>query len=510
MRRWTWRPSASFGGEAADGSFEFALLLGIPLVGAAVSVRVGAARRSLLWALCWSLAWAAAGGLSVQRVFVEGPLDAASGWLYLDALSGYHLAVISLVFALCSVSAYHYFGREVDSGKLAPRIARRFGLLWAGACFSLTLVLASNNLATMWVGVELTTLTTAFLIRLHVTRPSLEATWKYLVVCSVGVAFAFLGVVFMAAAARGVLPSDEQSTMWTRLAAAAGQLDPGLVKAGFLFVLVGFGTKAGLAPMHTWLPDAHSQAPGPVSALFSGALLNSALYCIMRYVPLAEGATGGVGWARSLLVAFGLLSLLLAAAFIVFQRDVKRLLAYSSVEHIGLITLGIGLGPAGALAALFHVFNHSATKTSAFLAAGRLSQATGTSEILAMRGALRAQPFWGGLLVASLFSLVGAAPFAVFVSEYMLVAAAAGSGAWGVAALLLGGLAVAFAGGAAQAVALGWGPPPAGAPPPVRAPPFEAAAALLPLALVLAVGLVVPAVLVGALHQAAAVLGGAG
>ncbi len=461
----------------------------------------------LALSVAWVGAWTAVAVEAASRALSGGPLEAGSGWLLLDALSAYHLCVMALVFALSTSFAYGYFGREVDAGKLPPRIARRFGVLWAGALFSMTLVLTSNNLGVMWAGVELTTLSTAFLIRLHVTRASLEATWKYLVICSVGVALAFLGVVFMAASARGVLPGGDEPTMWRSLLAVSGQLDPGLAKAGFLFVLVGFGTKAGLAPMHTWLPDAHSQAPAPVSAVFSGSLLNAALYCIMRYLPIVEGATGRSGWALSLLVVFGLGSVLVAAAFIVFQRDVKRLLAYSSVEHIGIITLGLGLGPAGTFAALFHVLNHSASKSVAFFAAGRLSEAYGGTEIARLRGAARAVPLWGGALVASLASLMGAAPFAIFVSEFLVLQAAAASGAWAVVGLLVLGLGVVFAGALTHLMGIGWGEPLA-VPKAARAGPGEAALVIAPLVALVVLGVFMPAPLRDALEQAARVVGG--
>jgi hydrogenase-4 component F len=490
-----------------DGSLEFLLLLGLPLLGAGVSLSLGEPRRVLAWSGVWVGAWALVAFEAASRVFQGEALDGASRWLMLDALSAYHLCVMAVVFVLSTAFAYFYFGREVDEGKLSPRIARRFGMLWAGALFAMTLVLSSNNLGIMWVGVEFTTLSTAFLIRLHVTHESLEATWKYLVICSVGVALAFLGVVFVAASARAVLPSGEEATMWTSLVAVSAKLDPGLAKAGFLFVLVGFGTKAGLAPMHTWLPDAHSQAPGPVSAVFSGSLLNAALYCILRYVPIVEGATGRSGFALSLLVVFGLGSLLLAAAFMVFQRDIKRLLAYSSVEHIGIITLGIGLGPLGTFAALFHVLNHSVSKSVAFLAAGRLAEAYGGSEIARMRGAARAQPLWGGALVASLLSLVGAAPFAVFLSEFLVLQAAAAAGAWAVVALLVLGLGIVFAGVVVHLVAIGWGEP-SFQTKVSRAGPFEAATVVVPLAALVVLGLFMPGALRDALDQAVRVVGG--
>src|SRR5262249_19777858 len=287
---------------------------------------------------------------------------------------------------------------------LARITARRFGALWLGAEAAMLLVLISDNLGVMWVGMEATTLLTAFLISLHPSGLSLEAMWKYLIICSIGIAFAFMGTLLAAAAIRSGSAAAE-ALFWTRFAAADTTLDPTLMKFAFLFVLVGYGTKAGLAPLHSWLPDAHSQAPAPVSAMFSGFLLNTALYCILRYIPLVGHALGGA-LVENLLVFFGGFSILVAAAFIVFQRDAKRLLAYSSVEHLGIITLGFGLGPLGSFAALFHMLNHSLSKSLAFFAVGQLGQRYGTHDMSVLTGALRADRIWGLGLLGSILALI--------------------------------------------------------------------------------------------------------
>jgi hydrogenase-4 component F len=316
-----------------------------------------------------------------------------------------------------------------------------------------------------------------------------------------------MGVVLFAASARGVLPNASDATMWRSLVGVAGSLDPALVKAGFLFVLVGFGTKAGIAPMHAWLPDAHSQAPGPVSAVFSGSLLNSAMYCLMRFLPIVQGAQGGGAWALDLLVVFGLLSILLAAAFMVFQRDLKRLLAYSSVEHIGIVALGLGLGPAGAFAGLFHVLNHSTTKSVGFLAAGRLGQLFGSLDMRRMRGASAVSPLWGGALVVSLLALIGMAPFAVFLSEFLVLKAAADAGAWAVVVLFVVGTSIVFAGVLRHLIAIGWGEgEAAGEFKP--GPRWEIALPAVPLAAVFVLGLWMPALMRTALDQATRIIAG--
>ncbi len=283
-----------------------------------------------------------------KSVFAAGhPVTAARGWLFVDALSAWHLGVLLVIFAMSTFFAWSYFGREVATGEMRLKAARRFGALWLASLSAMTLVLVSNNLGIVWVGIEATTLLTAFLICVHVTPSSLEATWKYLIMCSVGVALAFVGTLFAGVAAARLGSTGADALLWTRLSERAGSLDPVTMKTAFIFLLVGYGTKVGLAPLHSWLPDAHSQAPAPVSAVFSGFLLNTALYSILRYVPLVEAATGHHGWALRLMLIFGLVSIAVAAAFILMQHDGKRLLAYHSVEHMGIIALGVGLGGVG-------------------------------------------------------------------------------------------------------------------------------------------------------------------
>src|SRR6266851_9433806 len=290
-------------------------------------------------------------------VLANGFVTAADGWFYIDAFSAFYLVVLVLVFLLSSAFAGVYFAHETGQHGFTLPVARRFGALWLGSLTAMMLVLVSNNLGIMWVGMEATTLLSAFLISLYPSRLSLEAMWKYLIICSIGIAFAFMGTLLAAASIRSGSAAEADGLFWTKLASAEAHLDPTLMKFAFIFILVGYGTKAGLAPIHSWLPDAHSQAPTPVSAMFSGFLLNTALYCIMRFVPPTQHALGG-NFVSGLLIFFGSLSILVAADFIVFQQDAKRLLAYHSVEHLGIITLGFGLGPLGAFAALFHTLNH--------------------------------------------------------------------------------------------------------------------------------------------------------
>jgi hydrogenase-4 component F len=399
-------------------------------------------------------------GLAVQlwRIVVPGGRSVSVDDLFfVDAFSAFHLIVLALVFLLCSLFAAIYFADGAEHA-LSRGQARRFGALWLGSLAAMALVLVADNLGIMWVGMEATTLLTAFLISLHANRLSLEAMWKYLLICSVGIAFAFIGTIFTAASAKGAGSFGADALLWTRLAAPGVHLDPTLMTFAFVFVLVGYGTKAGLAPIHSWLPDAHSQAPAPVSAMFSGFLLNTALYCILRYAVLVRHALGG-GFADRLLIAFGMLSILVAAGFIVFQRDAKRLLAYSSVEHLGIMTLGFGLGPLGSFAALFHMLNHSLSKSLAFFAVGRLGQHYGTHDMGTLAGALRTDRVWGLGLLGSILSLIGVAPFAIFMSEYQLLRAAVGTDAWVVLVLFLAAGAVVFIAALRQLIDMAYGEP---------------------------------------------------
>ena len=482
------------------------LIIALPAAGSLLCLALPSSRAVLAATAAGVPAIAAASGVVVWRVFAHGPLMTTGRWLLLDALSAYHLAVMMLVFALSSIFARVFFGAE--AAPLSRRRARRFGALWYGALSAMALVVLSNNLAIMWVGVEATTLLTAFLICLQVSPASLEATWKYLIVCSVGVAFAFMGTLLVASAAASAGLEPAQFLNWTYVHGIASQLDPKVIKLAFIFLLVGYGTKAGLAPLHSWLPDAHSQAPAPVSALFSGFLLNTALYCLMRFLPIVETATGGDGWGRGLLIFFGIFSILLAAAFILAQHDLKRLLAYHSVEHLGIIAVGLGLGPLGSFAALFHTLNHSVCKALGFFSAGRIGQIYGTHDMRRITGALKAHALWGAGLFGGFLALIGLAPFAIFLSEFLIIKAAAETRAYGTLVLFLLGAGIVFVGALRHAIDMAWGTPPA-APAPWRASLIEGLIVVAPLALLVILGLWMPQPFQDMLSSAARILAGA-
>jgi len=482
------------------------LMLGVAIGGAALCLVLQRARHVLSVIVAVSAAEMLL-AVNIWAAVLAGPgfVTVAEQWLYVDAFSAFHIAVLVLVFLLSSAFAGVYFTSEAEHDFTLP-VARRFGALWLGSLAAMLLVLASNNLGIMWVGMEATTLLSAFLISLYPSRLSLEAMWKYLIICSIGIAFAFMGTLLAAASIQSGGATEADALFWTHLASSDAHLDPTLMKFAFVFALVGYGTKAGLAPIHSWLPDAHSQAPAPVSAMFSGFLLNTALYCIMRFVPPAQHALG-TDFAGGLLTAFGTLSILVAAGFIVFQRDAKRLLAYHSVEHMGIIALGYGLGPLGAFAALFHTLNHSVCKSLAFFAVGRLGQRFGSHEMHTISGALRVDSLWGVALLVSLLALIGVAPFSIFMSEYQLLRAAAGAGAWFVLVLFLAASGVVFVSALRHLIDMAYGVPA------VRQRGARDRGLALPIvvvatALLLVLGVWMPLSLSDAIGSAAAVLAG--
>jgi len=406
-----------------------------------------------------------------------------------------------LVFCMSTVYGCHYFDEKIDEGVFTTRLARRYASLWFAALAAMTLVLVSNNLGLMWVGMETTTLVTAFLICIYSNKTAVEAMWKYLIICSVGIAFAFMGTLLVAASAHTLEIQLTDVLLWTELVKVAGGLNPALVKAGFVFILVGYGTKAGLAPMHTWLPDAHSQAPAPVSAIFSGFMLNAAL-------PLVDLVSGTPNFSRELLVLFGIGTIIVSAAFILSQHDLKRLLAYHSVEHLGIITLGLGLGPAGIFAALFHTLNHSVCKSLGFFCAGRLGQIYGTYDMRQISGSVRLAPLWGGGLMGSLIALIGVAPFALFMSEFLIVKAALETNTIWALVLFLTGSSVVFVGALKHAIPIAWGESPEVDAFPGQSTFFEKVLVVGALALLLLLGVWMPDVLHEMLNRAAVIVGG--
>lgn len=351
------------------------------------------------------------------------------GWLALDAPGLLFLSITSVLFLTASIYTVGYLRREspavrADFFEENVLFTNEPEAVFLGCLLlflaAMTLVTLSQHFGLMWVAIEATTLASAPLIYFHRHHRSLEATWKYLVICSVGIALALLGNFLLAVAAVG---RETVPMVLSELIGAGDGLNVPWLKAAFLFMFVGYGTKMGVAPLHTWLPDAHSEAPSVVSALLSGALLNCAFLGILRVVQVCIAA--GVGaFAQEILIGFGLLSIIVAAIFILGQTDYKRMLAYSSVEHMGILALGIGLGGAGVFGALLHAVNHSLTKAMLFLAAGTLLRVYKTKSVEDVRGVLRLLPVSGTIWMAGFFAITGSPPFGPFLSKFTILKAA--------------------------------------------------------------------------------------
>jgi hydrogenase-4 component F len=305
-----------------------------------------------------------------------------------------------------------------------------------------TAVCAANPVVA-WIAIEATTLSTAFLICFYKKPASIEAAWKYLIINSVGLLLGFLGtMLFVALAMKGVIGHDWQS--WQSLIAGASGMDSGLAKVAFIFVLLGYGTKMGLAPMHTWLPDAHSKAPVPVSSLLSGVLLSVAFFLILRFKFVVD-LSAGPDFSQSLFIAFGLLSIVVSALIILSQKNYKRLLAYSSIEHMGLVILGFGFGGLGAFASLLHVFYHGLAKSILFMSAGNIFLKYGSTKISNVRGVIKSLPITGPLFVIGFLAIVGLPPFGIFFTEYYIFSAGIAAHPW-LTALAIMALIFVFAG----------------------------------------------------------------
>ncbi|MBK5075117.1 hydrogenase 4 subunit F [Budviciaceae bacterium CWB-B4] len=364
----------------------------------------------------------------VSSVITSGTLLAMHQWIYIDSLGALFIAIIGIIGLLTGLYSMGYMGHEVDHGEVTVSTLCNYYGFFHLFLFTMLVAVTANNIIMMWVAIEATTLSSAFLVGLYGQRSSLEAAWKYIIICTVGVAFGLYGTVLVYANAASVLSDPGSAIFWTVLHDNAELLDPTLMHLAFAFVLIGFGTKSGLFPMHAWLPDAHSEAPSPTSAMLSAVLLNCAMLIVIRYYIIVSKAIGPA-FPQTLMLVFGLLSVAVAALFIIVQRDMKRLLAYSSVENMGLIALAMGIGgPLGILAALLHTINHSLAKTLLFCCSGNVLLKYGTRDMDAVKGIMKVAPVTAILFAGGALALGGMPPFNVFISEFMLVTAGIQSG----------------------------------------------------------------------------------
>jgi hydrogenase-4 component F len=412
-------------------------ILIIPIVTAVICYVLKKARLTGYVSLAGTIALAVSAWPTITAS-VSAPISAMDGAFSMDALSGYIMGLViflSLASAMYSIS---YLEHELETGLTDLRGVRRYYGLLHLFIFTMLLVTMANNLAIMWIGIEATTIVSALLIGLgfHKRPLAVEAAWKYIILCTVGITFALLGTFITYYASTAVM-GTEGALNWTVLKTVAPRLNPETMKLAFIFVLVGYGTKAGLAPVHNWLPDAHSQAPSPISALLSGILLNTAFYGIMRFVSVVAPSTGEA-FTGNLLIIFGLISVGISAIFILVQENYKRLLAYSSIEHMGIISLGVGIGgPVGIYGALLHILNHALSKPLMFFASGKIQSRFGSQNIANVKGVLTSMPLLGSLTLIGALSLSGTPPFNIFVSEFTVLKAGVDKGMWTVVALFL-------------------------------------------------------------------------
>jgi hydrogenase-4 component F len=436
------------------------LALAAPVVAALVVLAVGWRRTGII-ATVAAPAVVLGCGLALAGQAGDGLLRA--GPLRVDALAVVMLLVIGSVGLLSAAASVGYLQREQAAGHLDARHARRYGVLIGLFLASMTLAVLADNLGVMWVAIEATTIVTAFLVGHHDTRVALEATWKYVIICSVGIGLAFLGTVLLYFASVHAGTGHDALGFETLLHHAAS-LDPGVIRLAAVLLLLGYGTKIGLAPFHTWLADAHSQAPAPVSALMSGVLLSVALASLLRVKSVID-ATLGVEFMRRGLLTLGLLTLLIAAALLVAQRDYKRLLAYSSMELMAFATIGAAAGtPLAISALLLVVMAHGLAKAVMFIGTGPLQQAHRTTAVASVRGLLGRSPVLAVAVTLGLCALVGLPPFGLFAGEIGIARGLASAGlGWplGVALLLM---LVAVAALAGQGGAMLLGEPDSGAP----------------------------------------------
>jgi hydrogenase-4 component F len=486
------------------------LLLIVPLILCGLCLAVPARRWMELATVLGTVLVLALAILAAIQVGVSGHASGLMDWLYADALSAFVLLVIALVSLSAAIYSVGYLREDMRDQDVTQgeglRQLRRYYTLFHLFVFSMLVVPISNSLGVLWIAIEGTTLASLFLVSFYGTSEALEAAWKYVIVGSVGIALALFGTILTYYSAVQVLGTSYDLN-WSVLAPVAAHLNPGVMRLAFLFIVVGYGTKSGLAPMHTWLPDAHSEAPSPISGLLSGVLLNCAMYGILRFYALAVPSIGQT-YPTALLLGFGLLSLLVAALLMLRQRDYKRLLAYSSVEHMGIVALGVAFGGApGLYGALLQMLNHAVTKSLMFFGSGQILLKYETKQIARVSGIIKLMPATGTMLLLGGLALTGMPPFSIFMSELSILSAGFRQGyPWfAVATFLL--IALIFVGMLFVLNRMVFGPARDTLKPGEISMTCLLAMGLNTL-LVIGLGIVIPTPLSALLHQAVTILGG--
>jgi hydrogenase-4 component F len=443
-------------------------------------------------------------------VLHHGPVSALNGFLRADALSALVLVLTSFVTLACGIYAVGYFRRDLADGRITDAQLRRYYVLTPLFVAAMLWVPLADNLGVMWVAIESTTLASVLLVTFYNRQTSFEAGWKYIIIGSVGIALALFGTVFTYYAAVGVLGDDTRSGMnWSVLVHVADRLDPKAMRLAFILVLLGYGTKAGLVPMHTWKPDAYAEAPVPTAALLGAGFINCAIYGIARFDVLAVKCLGPQ-FPGGLLVGFGVLSILVAAPFILAQRNFRRILAYSSIDHAGIMVAALGFGgKLGALGAALHMLFHAAAKPLMFFCAGNVQQHYGTPFFWKVRGAIRTLPWTGGLFLLATLAVTGMPPFGLFQSEFTALSAALAANRGWAAGLFLAGVVTIFAGFLAHLAKLRLGAPRTGSPARVAECPWKLTAMLLATVAVVVLGVWLPGPLFQLVQQTAGIIRGA-
>ena len=483
---------------------ELIVLLAIPLLGAALLALLGHRAAAPHLNLATSATTFLAACVLTAEVIAHGPLQVLSGAFFIDPFNVFLVALTAFIGMTTAGFSRPYMRIEQEHGRLNAARLRLYHSMYQLFMFTMLLALTTNNMGILWVAMEAATLTTVLLVSLYRTKASLEAAWKYFILCGVGIALALFGTVLLYFAAERVLGAEGMNALlWTQLDGVKGQLEPGIIGIAFVFLLVGYGTKVGLAPLHSWLPDAHAEGPTPVSAVLSGLLLNVALYAVMRCKVLVEGSVHAA-WPGQMLMGFGLLSALVGAFLLWRQKDVKRMFAYSSIEHMGIVTFAFGMGgPVANFAALLHMTGHALTKSAIFFTTGHASQKAGTQRMDAIQGLREQSPALGWGLMLGALAIVGMPPFGVFASEFLILTTAMQQQPWATPMLLLA-LGVAFGAIFLRVQGMVFGSSTLRRLPhqPNMVPVF------VHLALVLLLGLWIPAFLVSWWHLAAGMLGG--
>jgi len=423
-------------------------------------------------------------------------------YLLIDDLNNVFIVLTTFIGFTTSVFSASYIGHELETGRLTPVYVRFYHAMYQILMFAMNLALVANNIGLMWVAIELATLTTVLMVGIYRTHEALEAAWKYFILGSVGIALALFGTILIYLAALPVIGEGVESMVWTVLISQAAALDPALLNVAFVFLMLGYGTKVGLAPLHAWLPDAHAEGPTPISAVLSGLLLNVALYAVLRFKMLL--AANPAAFAPGpLMMSMGLVSVIFASFMLYRRRDIKRMFAYSSIEHMGIIAFAFGMGgPLANFAGLLHMTMHSLTKSAIFFAVGHIAQVKGTQKISDLGGLTETNPVLGWGLVLGVVAIAGLPPLGIFMSEFLVVSSTIAREPW-LAIPLVAGLLVGFGALILRVSSVAFGEP--------RGPTAPAQASFVPmfahLALVCAAGIYLPAPLVTWFQNVAKLLG---